>query len=133
MTTIPDRPNTALVVIDVQTDVVARAHERDRVVANISSLVHKARAEAVPVVWVQHNDDGLPRGSDGWQLVTELAPADGEPIVHKTYGDAFDDTDLEEVLAEEGTQRSWSPAPRPTSACAPPCTVRWCAATTPHW
>lgn len=133
MTTIPDRPNTALVVIDVQTDVVARAHERDRVVANISSLVHKARAEAVPVVWVQHNDDGLPRGSDGWQLVPELAPADGEPIVHKTYGDAFDDTDLEEVLAEEGTQRSWSPAPRPTSACAPPCTVRWCAATTPHW
>lgn len=133
MTTIPDRPNTALVVIDVQNDVVARAHERDRVVANISSLVHKARAEAVPVAWVQHNDDGLPRGSDGWQLVPELAPADGEPIVHKTYGDAFDDTDLEEVLAEEGTQRSWSPAPRPTSACAPPCTVRWCAATTPHW
>lgn len=105
MTTIPDRPNTALVVIDVQTDVVARAHERDRVVANISSLVHKARAEAVPVVWVQHNDDGLPRGSDGWQLVPELAPADGEPIVHKTYGDAFDDTDLEEVLAEEGIGR----------------------------
>ena len=55
MTTLSDRPNTALVVIDVQNGVVAEAHERDAVVANISALVDKARGEGVPVVWVQHS------------------------------------------------------------------------------
>src|SRR3954454_7443879 len=39
MTTLTDRPKTALVVIDVQNGVVAGSHERDRVVANIATLV----------------------------------------------------------------------------------------------
>ena len=47
MTTLKDRPNTALLVIDVQTGVVAGAHERDAVVANVGSLVEKARREGV--------------------------------------------------------------------------------------
>ena len=67
-----DRPNTALLVIDVQNGVVANAHQRDEVVANISTLVDKARAEDVPVIWVQHSDDELVEGSDGWQFVPEL-------------------------------------------------------------
>ena len=60
MTTLPDRPNTALLVIDVQNAVVAGAHNRDGVIANINTLVDMARAEDVPVVWVQHSDDNLP-------------------------------------------------------------------------
>lgn len=100
MTTLPDRPNTALLVIDVQNDVVAHAHDRDHVVANIALLVDKARAENVPVVWVQHSDDDLPAGSDGWKYVPELKQEAAEPVVHKRYGDAFDDTDLEVVLAQ---------------------------------
>jgi nicotinamidase-related amidase len=102
MTTLPGRPNTALVVIDVQNDVVAGAHNREQVIANIVSLVGRARAERVPVIWVQHCDEGLPKGSDGWQYVAELIPAESEPIVHKSYGDSFDDTILEDVLAEGG-------------------------------
>lgn len=65
MTTLTDRPNTALVVIDVQNDVMAGAHNRDGVVANIAVLVDKARSEDVPVVWVQHSADGMPRDTDG--------------------------------------------------------------------
>lgn len=99
MTTLRDRPNTALMVIDAQSGVVAGNYERDAVVANIATLVERARAGHVPVVWVQHSSDGLVRGSDGWQIVPELAPAEGEPIVHKRYGDSFEDTDLEDVLA----------------------------------
>ncbi|MGB0100474.1 MAG: isochorismatase family protein [Nocardioides sp.] len=100
MTTLTNRPNTALVVIDVQTDVVAGAHERDAVVANIAALVDKARADATPVVWVLHSHpEQLPRDSAPWQLVSELAIADGEPVVHKTYPDSFEETDLEDVLA----------------------------------
>ena len=99
MTTLDNRPNTALLVIDVQSCVVEDAHQRDAVVANISGLVDKARQEQVPVVWVQHSDQEIIRGSDGWQIVPELKPDEAEPLVEKSYGDAFEDTILESVLA----------------------------------
>jgi nicotinamidase-related amidase len=105
MSRFSDRPNTALMVLDVQNGVVANAYDRDRVIANIRELVEKARASQVPVVWVQHSDEQLARDSDGWQYVPELVREDGEPLVHKHYGDSFDDTDLESVLAERGVGR----------------------------
>jgi nicotinamidase-related amidase len=105
MTTLKNRPNTALLVIDVQNGVVAGNHERDAVVANIGSLVGKARREHVPIVWVQHSDEGLARDSDEWQIVPELAPGDAEPLIEKNYGDSFEDTTLETVLAGLGVGR----------------------------
>ena len=105
MTTLENRPRTALVVVDVQNDVVAGAPRRDEVVANIAALVDRARAEQVPVVWVQHSDDGLPQGSEGWEYVPELVRDPSEPLVHKAYGDSFEATDLEQVLAERGVGR----------------------------
>jgi nicotinamidase-related amidase len=68
-------------------------------------LVGKARAEDVPVVWVQHADDNLPRGTDNWQDVPELALGDSEPLVHKSYPDSFDETELEAVLADRQVGR----------------------------
>jgi nicotinamidase-related amidase len=105
MTTLQNRPNTALLVIDVQNDVVADAHERDAVVANVASLVERARREGIPVVWVQHCDEDLARGSDSWRIVPELSPDDAEPLVEKSYGDSFEDTTLETVLSELGVGR----------------------------
>lgn len=100
MTTLKDRPNSALIVIDVQNGVVAEAHDRDAVVANIATVVDKARAAGTPVVWVQHNDEGLVRGTDRWEYVPELVRSDSEPLVEKSYGDSFEETDLESVLAK---------------------------------
>ena len=105
MTTLSDRPHTALMVIDVQNGVVADAHQRDAVVANISTLVDRARDEGVPIVWVQHSDEHLEKGSDDWQYVPELTREESEPLVHKTFGDSFEDTDLEAVLANAGVGR----------------------------
>jgi nicotinamidase-related amidase len=102
MTTLTNRPKTALLVIDVQNGVVAQAHERDAVVANIATLVDRARAAEVDVVWIQHNSDEFPRDSESWQYVPKLVPAETEPLVQKWYGDSFEDTDLEKVLAEHG-------------------------------
>jgi nicotinamidase-related amidase len=79
---------------------VAGAPRRDEVVANINTLVDQARSEGAPVIWVQHSDDGLVEGSDGWQYVPELKRDESEPLIHKHYGDSFEDTDLEPVLAE---------------------------------
>ena len=105
MTTFENRPNTALLVIDVQNGVVANGHERDTVVANVGSLVERARQEQVPVVWVQHSDEELERGSEAWRIVPELTPDDAEPLVEKHYGDAFEDTTLETVLSGLGVGR----------------------------
>ena len=65
MTTLENRPKTALLVIDVQNGVVDGSHNRDTVVANVGSLVDKARNEKIPVVWVQHSDDNLAEGQRG--------------------------------------------------------------------
>jgi nicotinamidase-related amidase len=105
MTTLENRPNTALLVIDVQKGVVAGNYERDAVVANIGELVDKARHDGVPVVWVQHSDEHLQRGSEKWEIVPELKPDDAESKVDKSYGDSFEDTKLESVLSDLGVGR----------------------------
>jgi len=105
MTTLENRPNTALLVVDVQRGVVQGNHERDAVVANVGSLVDKARREQVPVVWVQHSSEHLERGTDDWRIVSELAPGDTEPLVEKRYGDSFEETTLETVLSGLGVGR----------------------------
>ena len=105
MTTLGNRPNTALLVLDVQNGSTEGAHERDAVVANVGSLVEKARRERVPVVWVQHSDEQLARGADEWRIVAELTPDDAEPLIEKSYGDSFEDTTLETVLSGLGVGR----------------------------
>jgi nicotinamidase-related amidase len=41
MTTLENRPNTALLVVDVQNGVVNAAHQRDEVVTNVGLLVRQ--------------------------------------------------------------------------------------------
>ncbi len=98
MTTFADRPNTAVLVVDVQEGVVANAHDRQRVIQTINSLTSRARDADVPVIWVQHADDELVEGSADWALAADLDTADNEPVVHKNFGDSFEDTTLEAEL-----------------------------------
>jgi nicotinamidase-related amidase len=105
VTTLENRPNTALLVVDVQNGVVAGTHRRDAVIANIRRLVDRARDENVAVVWVQHSDAELASGSVDWQIVPELEPHESEPLVLKNYGDSFEATDLESLLAGLGVGR----------------------------
>ncbi len=105
MTTLPHRPNAALLVIDMQVAVVAAAHDRAGVIANIQNVIAKARAAKVPVIWVRHADEGLVKDSPGWAIVEELVPLEGEIIVDKGYRDAFEATDLEDRLAAGGIGR----------------------------
>jgi nicotinamidase-related amidase len=102
VTTLVDRPNTALVVIDVQNEVVVNAYRRREVLDAINMLIKQARGARVPVIWGRHSDEDLKAGSEAWQIVAELAPAPGESIVEKSYRDAFEGTDLEQVLSTLG-------------------------------
>ena len=105
MTSLPDRPNTALLVVDVQNDAMANAYHRDEVIANICDLVAKARSAGVPVIWVQHSDDDVVANTEGWRYVPELPREQSEALVHKQHVDAFEATTLETELAQRHVGR----------------------------
>jgi nicotinamidase-related amidase len=95
-----ERKNSALIVIDVQVNVVQDAYKRDEKVANMATAVAKARAASIPVIWVRHSAEDLPLGSEGWQIVPELIPVEGEPIIEKKYRSTFIETNFETVLGQ---------------------------------
>ena len=98
MATIREGNRPVLIVVDVQVGVMAEAWESARVIGNIARAVARARAEGVPVVWVQHGDADLPFGSPPWQWVPALVPAAGEALIHKGFNSAFEQTGLEAEL-----------------------------------
>jgi nicotinamidase-related amidase len=105
MTTLVDRPNTALLIVDVQRGNTGAAHDREAVISRINTLLEQARGTATPVVWVQHADEHLVEGSEEWQYAAELTRVESEPLVHKHFGDAFEETDLEDLLADRKVGR----------------------------
>lgn len=102
MATIREGSQGVLLVVDVQVGVMQEAWRAPQIIDNINLAVEKARAQGVPVIWVQHADEGLVYGSPEWQLVPQLSPAEDEPRIHKHYNSSFEETSLEEALAELG-------------------------------
>lgn len=91
-----------LLVVDVQVGVMQNAWDAQRIIKNIGVVVEKARERGVPVIWVQHADDGLVYGSPDWRIVPDLLPAEGEIRIHKQFNSSFEQTGLEETLAQLG-------------------------------
>ncbi|MBI3429409.1 MAG: isochorismatase family protein [Actinobacteria bacterium] len=102
MSKFPNRSGSALLVIDVQNNVVDDAWHRDEIVRNINSAVAKARAGNTEVIWIQHSSKDLPIESEGWEIVPELRPLESEPILRKLYRSSFEDTELEPLLDKLG-------------------------------
>ncbi len=99
MTTLSGRDKSALLVIDVQNGVVEGAFNLKAVLESINAAIAKARVAGVPVIWVQHSDEELLIDSQRWQIVPELHPEAGEPMVRKVHRSSFEATDLESILA----------------------------------
>jgi nicotinamidase-related amidase len=102
MATVREGNKPVMVVVDVQVGVMKEAWEAQRVIKNIARAVERARSEAVPVIWVQHSNQELPKGSVQWQLVPELVPAEGEALIHKKYNSSFEQTSFDTELASLG-------------------------------
>jgi len=102
MATVREGTKAVLLVVDVQVGVMGESWDSERIIKNVARAVERARAEGVPVVWVQHADEELTYGSPQWQLVPELLPAEGEPLIHKKFNSSFEQTELEEELAKLG-------------------------------
>lgn len=96
-------PRSVLLVIDMQAGVMPGCFDERGVLARTDALVRRARDEGVPVVWVHHDPVGV--GTPDWELAAPLIRAAGEPLVRKSYRDAFAETDLRTVLDGYGATR----------------------------
>lgn len=100
------RAKSALLVVDAQVGVVSGIWESTRVIANVETLVNRARAAGAPVVWVQHSDDDeLKYGSESWKLAPNFVPSAAELVIHKKYNSSFANTDLDQRLKALGISR----------------------------
>ncbi len=80
----------------------------DAKVAEIQSLLTRARGAGTPVVHVRHlgQSGGLfdPERSGG-QILAAAAPAEGETVVEKRLPNAFAGTDLDQRLRDQGVEK----------------------------
>jgi len=100
--------NTALLIIDVQLGMYEESdpvYRGEALLETIAALIAKARAADAPVVYVQHSgSEGHPLHPEGpgWPIHPAIAPAEGDPIVHKLDPDSFQETDLQRELEATG-------------------------------
>jgi len=93
----------ALCIIDVQNAMVQGnnpVYRSNEVLYNIKELIERARKQSIPIIYVQHNEEGseFQKGLDSWEIVDLIKPQRNDFIVHKTYSDSFKETNLKEVL-----------------------------------
>lgn len=122
MASIREGNKAVLLVVDVQVTVVKGAWESERVVGNVALAVERARAQNVPVIWVQHADDELVKESPGWQWAPELVPAATELLIHKNFNSSFEQTSLDDDLAKLGV----------THIVLAGCATNWCIRATAY-
>ena len=115
---------TALLVIDAQREyfdadgALFTPHSAE-ILANLQRLVDAARRSGARVIFIRHvqaadgsdtgrmgdfdEEQSFVEGTRGVEIIPELAPATGEPVVDKTRYSAFANTRLESILKTSGS------------------------------
>ena len=99
---------SALLVIDVQSALIASADRGAEVIVVIRDLIVRAREVGTPVVYLQHchsTYEPMKKGASGWRIHPEVEPRPGELIIEKTASDGFHDTSLQSELDRLGATR----------------------------
>ena len=101
---------TALLIIDVQVGIIDdfHAYRGREVLEQINTLLAKARASNVPVIYVQHDGEKghpLEVGSPGWQIHSAIKPHEEDLIIRKRASDSFFETTLQKELESKGVKR----------------------------
>src|SRR5919197_1427412 len=108
MTTLENRPNTALLVVDVQNGVVEGAHDRDAVVANVGRLVEKNFGDSFEDTILETVLSGLGVG----RLVVVGAQTDAcvRSTLHGAFARGYDATLVSDAHTTED-QTAWGAPP----------------------
>ncbi len=95
-----------LLIIDTQKLITNSAlYNFEEFRSNVKTLIKAARENSVEIIYVRHDDGegaALTKGTEGFEIFDEFAPAEGERVFDKTVNSAFRDTGLLEYLREQG-------------------------------
>ncbi|WP_018791300.1 cysteine hydrolase family protein [Salinispora arenicola] len=100
--------STALLVIDLQVGFLhatVPTYRADALLTTVKDLQDRAREQAAPVVFLQHDGAaGHPTqtGSPGWAIEPAVAPVPGDVVVRKRSCDCFHGSDLDGRLRQLG-------------------------------
>ena len=110
-----DPVKTAVIIVDMQNDFVRdngslHVPSAKETIKNIIPLLDKAREKNVKIVYTQDTHfDGdkeweiwpvhCKKGSNGWKIIDELKPVEGEMVFEKNRYDGFYETSLEHYLS----------------------------------
>jgi nicotinamidase-related amidase len=97
-----EQNHNALLIIDVQKGLFRKStsiYKADELLENINLLIDSAHETKVPVFFIQHADGrALVKGSEDWQLHSELHCSRADNLIHKQHGNAFEETNLDQLL-----------------------------------
>jgi nicotinamidase-related amidase len=100
----------ALLVIDVQKEFFGlnpvTTQSLNDAIEYINAVIELFRKKELPIICVQHMDDerDLLPGKEGFDLPDELDILPSDLHIHKTYGNSFNKTPLEDELRERGVE-----------------------------
>lgn len=97
---------TALLIIDIQ-EGLTKEHPIDEsiMINHVQRLIDRCHRQSIEVIYVRHHDEGLPFGSDEWQIDKRILPSKNEKIFDKQYNSAFKETGLQEYLDSQGIKQ----------------------------
>ncbi len=103
-----DAERTALLVIDVQRALFSRPipiYKADNLIYNINSLIKIWQHSSGLIVYIQYsNNKMLIKNSTGWQFHPDLSVIETDIVIPKVHGNAFKETNLNEVLDSNGIE-----------------------------
>ena len=92
----------ALLVVDVQNGLVERAlYQKERFLTIVEDAIQTARRHNHLVVGIQHTNNQLLEGTTPWKIYTSMDMRDQDPTIHKCHGNAFEETNLKQILLEK--------------------------------
>ncbi|MGX1541289.1 isochorismatase family protein [Streptomyces adustus] len=97
--------DTALLVIDFQSVLVAGAHDAEACLSRVAGLAERARAGGAPVLYLRQRVDlpGVP--TEQLDIHPAVTPQPGDIVLDKDSADSFLDTPLDATLREHGVRR----------------------------
>ena len=102
----------AIIIVDLQKDYLATGRYplvgMDETLENAARVVEKARRSGDLVINVRHESpaDGrfFAMGTEGAEIISSMAPQEGEAIITKRYPNSFRETELAGILSSAGVE-----------------------------
>jgi nicotinamidase-related amidase len=103
---IAEKMKPALLVIDIQNEFLPAMSEQDKKTAfdYINGAIRRFHEKGFPVIRIYHSDpvSGPKPGSEAFEYPQSVFISPADPMVIKTYSNAFNKTELGKVLREKG-------------------------------